>query len=297
VKGASPKGFAPFAFSVPVKLPRNFPIFSTIDRNASIEVMPRVLWLGALLANLSWAQAPVYTASSIVNAATNEPGAFAPLSLVSLFGRGLAYTTKALTADEIRNGQLPTTLIGTGVSVDSVAVPILFASPTQVNFLIPGNTRTGLRRLRLSREGAAGPEIDIRIGETAPGLFAMASQNAIATHADGRLVADDAPAEPGEVIILYAAGLGTTLPALNGMTLPTAAASISARRDLGVLFNGEPIADDLILYAGVTPGFAGLYQINFRIPAGAPANPEIRLRLKGQISPPSLSLPVRAPLQ
>jgi len=261
--------------------------------------MPRVLWLGALLANLSWAQAPVYTASSIVNAATNEPGALAPLSLVSLFGRGLAFTTKALTADEIRNGQLPTTLIGTGVSVsvDSVAVPILFASPTQVNFLIPGNTRTGLRRLRLSREGAAGPEIDIRIGDSAPGLFAIASQYVIASHIDGRLVAADTPAEPGEVIILYAAGLGTTLPALNGMTLPTAAASISARRDLDVLLNGEPIADDLILYAGVTPGFAGLYQINFRIPAGAPANPEIRLRLKGQVSLPSLSLPVRAPLQ
>lgn len=174
--------------------------------------MPRVLWLGALLANLLWAQAPVYNASSIVNAATNQPGAFAPLSLVSLYGRGLSFSTKALTADEIRNGQLPTTLIGTGVvvSVDSVAVPILFVSPSQVNFLIPGNVRTGLRRLRLSREGAAGPEIEVRIADTAPGLFAMYTQNVIASHADGRLVSADAPSEPGELIILYAAGLGAT---------------------------------------------------------------------------------------
>ncbi len=261
--------------------------------------MPRVLWLGALLANLLWAQAPVYNASSIVNAATNQPGAFAPLSLVSLYGSGLSYSTKALKTDEIRNGQLPTVLIGTGVvvSLDSVAVPILFVSPTQVNFLIPGNVRTGLRRLRLSREGAAGPEVEVRIADSAPGLFAMTSQSVIASHTDGRLVSADAPAEPGELIILYAAGLGATLPALSGLTLPTAAASISARRDLGVLLNGEPIADELIFYAGVTPGFAGLYQINFRVPAESAPNPEIRLRLPGQLSPPSLSLPVRAPLQ
>lgn len=278
---------------------KTFLIFSTNVRKASIEVMPRVLWLGAMLATLTWAQAPVYNSSSIVNAATNQPGALAPLSLVSLYGVNLAYATKALTADEIRNGQLPTTLIGTGVvvSIDSVAVPILFVSPSQVNFLIPGNTRTGLRRLRLSREGLAGPEIEVRIADSAPGLFPMSSQTVIASHADGRLVSADAPAEPGELIILYAAGLGATLPALNGLTLPTAAASISARRDLGLLLNGEPIADDLIYYAGVTPGFAGLYQINFRVPASITPNPEIRLRLPGQISPPSLSLPVRAPLQ
>jgi uncharacterized protein (TIGR03437 family) len=252
-----------------------------------------------MLATLTWAQAPVYNASSIVNAATNQPGALAPLSLVSLYGVNLSHASKALTTDEIRNGQLPTTLIGTGVvvSIDSVAVPILFVSPTQVNFLIPGNTRTGLRRLRLSRGAFSGPEIELRIADSAPGLFTLASQTVIASHTDGRLVSGDAPAEPGELIILYAAGLGATLPALNGLTLPTTAASISARRDLGVLLNGESIADDLIDYAGVTPGFAGLYQINFRVPVSTAPNPEIRLRLPGQISPPSLSLPVRAPLQ
>ena len=264
--------------------------------------MPAMGWLAATLALCLVAeaaepnrQAPVYSAASVVNAATNLPGPLAPLGLVSLYGKDLAVVTRALTPDDLRSGQLPTTLIGTGVSVaiDNIAVPIIFVSPNQVNFLIPGNIRTGRRQIRLLTNGKAGPDVEVQIAESSPGLFALDNSAVIATRGNGTLITAEEPARPGEILVLYAVGLGATQPAINGLTIPSAAASISARSQFSVLLNNEPVQDDSILYAGICPGYAGLYQINFRLPADTPADPEIRLRLPGQISPPRLYLTVR----
>jgi uncharacterized protein (TIGR03437 family) len=264
--------------------------------------MPAVAWLAATLVLCVIAgaaepnrQLPVYTGASIVNAATSEPGPLAPLGLVSLYGKDLAVVSRAITPDDVRNGQLPTTLIGTGVSIaiDNVAVPILFVSPGQVNFLIPGNIRTGRRRLRLLTNGKAGPEVEIEIAESSPGLFQMSTSAVIATRPDGSLITPESPAVPGEVLVIYAAGLGATQPAITGLIIPHAAASISARSQFAVLLNDVPLPDDHILYAGLTPGFAGLYQINCILPVDTPPDPEIRLRLPGQTSPPRLHLDVR----
>jgi len=261
--------------------------------------MPAVAWLAAtlFLCLIAEGAAPIYSGASIVNAATNEPGPLAPLGLVSLYGKDLAVVTRAITPDDLRNGLLPTTLIGTGVSIaiDNIAVPILFVSPSQVNFLIPGNLRTGRRLLRLLTNGRAGPDVEIQIADSSPGLFQMAENTVIATRPDGTLITAQSPAVPGEVLVIYAAGLGATLPAVTGLTIPVAAASISARSRFAVLFNGIPAPDDHILYAGVTPGYAGLYQINCRLPIDLPADPEIRLQLPGRTSPPRLHLAVRIP--
>lgn len=264
--------------------------------------MPAVAWRAATLVLCLIAEAaepnrqtPVYTAASIVNAATNEPGPLAPLALVSLYGKDLAVTSRAISPDDVRNGLLPTTLIGTGVSIsiDNVVVPILFVSPAQVNFLIPGNIRTGRRQLRLLSNGKSGPDVEVVIADTSPGLFQMDPTAVIATRADGTLITPQAPASPGDVLVIYAAGLGATSPAVTGLSIPNAAASISARSQFAVLLNDQPVPDENILYAGVTPGFAGLYQINCRLPESTPPDPEIRVRLPGQTSPPRLYLSVR----
>jgi uncharacterized protein (TIGR03437 family) len=243
--------------------------------------------------------APFYTSESIVNAATNLPGPLAPLALVSMYGKDLAFVTRALTPDDLRGGYLPTTLIGSGVSItiDNIAVPVLFVSPTQVNFLIPGNIIPGRRSIRLSLNGRLGPDVAVQLAEASPGLFALEDAIAIATHADGSLVNRTSPAVPEEVVVVYAAGLGVTQPTVNGLAVPSSAATISARSKFEVLLNGEPIPDDHILYAGITPGFAGLYQVNCRIPRSAPADPEIRFRIMNQISPSSVRMPLRAELR
>ncbi len=75
------------------------------------------LLLALLLANAAWGQAPVYSADSMVNGSNYAPGPFAPNSIVSIFGSGLAWSSQGVTAADIVNNTLPTALNGTQVLV------------------------------------------------------------------------------------------------------------------------------------------------------------------------------------
>jgi len=50
-----------------------------------------------------------------------------------------------------------------------------------------------------------------------------------------------------------------------------------------------------VFYAGLAPGYAGLYQINVVLPEDLPSDPEIRVSVGSQSSPGGLKLPVRLP--
>jgi len=112
-------------------------------------------------------------------------------------------------------------------------------------------------------------------------------------HLDGRLVTSDAPAKAGEVILLYAGGLGRTSPDTSTGRIASFAAPIQAVAQLQVLLNGKAAPPGSIAYAGLAPGFAGLYQINLLVPSGLPPNPEIRISIGQQISPPLVLLPLQ----
>jgi uncharacterized protein (TIGR03437 family) len=49
----------------------------------------------------------------------------------------------------------------------------------------------------------------------------------------------------------------------------------------------------LIQYAGLTPGWAGLYQINLIVPGNVGTDPEISVAIGDQASPAGLKLAVR----
>ncbi|MDX2154623.1 MAG: hypothetical protein SFV54_28025 [Bryobacteraceae bacterium] len=230
---------------------------------------------------------PTYTASSLVNAATNLPGPLAPNTIASLYGTGLAWGTRAITGEDLRGGYLPTRLIGSGVVVHlaRIAAPLYYVSPTQINLLVPSSIQPGEYVLQTTLDGRAGPEVRVTLLPAAPGLFLSGAEWAVATRPDGTVVDAQSPARPGEVIVFYATGLGPVTPRVADGELPERAAVIVGRKQFVLRLNGVPVNDDRILYVGVTPGFAGLYQINVALPEDAPDDPEVEIQVGDYGSP------------
>jgi uncharacterized protein (TIGR03437 family) len=239
------------------------------------------------------AAAPSYTASSIVHAATFEPGVIVPNGLATIFGFELSYVTRALSAADLRGSQLPQALPGTGVQilVNGLLAHPVYVSPGQINFLAPSILRAGTATVTVVRNGIAGNAANVRVANAQPGLFPLEPGYAVAAHADGSVITRSHPARTGEVVVLYAAGLGQTSPAVPQGEIARAAALIERAEEFRVVIDGRTVSEG-ILYAGVTPGYAGLYQVNLRLPEWTGPDAEIRLMQGDVVSPGGIRIPV-----
>jgi len=259
-------------------------------------VVLRVFFLipGLLLAQ-SDVGFPSYSAASVANAASNVPGSFAPNTLISIYGTNLSFSTAAIGEADIRSGNLPTSLGSTPVRVllSGQFANLYYVSPHQVNALIPTHLLPGPVTLQVILSVRAGPPVTIMLEESAPALFEGPDRFVIATHGNGPVVTAETPATPGEVVVLYATGLGPTSPMTPSNRIPSVPAKLTNFGAFQVWLNGVPVTKDRILYAGVTPGFAGLFQINIQLPEGATADPEIRVGTSERMSPEGRYLRVR----
>ncbi len=60
-----------------------------------------------------------------------------------------------------------------------------------------------------------------------------------------------------------------------------------------MLLNGTAVESARIGYAGLSPGFAGLYQINVQLPEDLETDPEIRIALGEEMSQEGVKLPAQ----
>jgi uncharacterized protein (TIGR03437 family) len=253
--------------------------------------------LGALAAILSIAAPtalpqlpstnPSYTAQSIVNSATQTAEALAPNTIATIYGTNLAFST--VSASGTVGGYLPESLGGVSVLVGGWLANVFYVSPTQINFLVPYEVTAGMFNIVVARQGIAGPAVPVQLNSTSPGMFVY-NGFVIATHLNGTLISSASPAAPGEIIVIYVDGLGRVAPDTTQGRIASSAASITAASQLQVLLAGTACPPGNILYAGLAPGFAGLYQVNLIVPPLTPPNPEIRISVGAQISPPGLTL-------
>ena len=94
-----------------------------------------------------------------------------------------------------------------------------------------------------------------------------------------------APAKRGDIVTLYATGLGPTSPSYAAGALPTSASSITGAIQVSIGGATLPAAD--VQYAGVSPSYAGLYQINLQLPTTlATGNQPVQVTVNGIASPP-----------
>lgn len=255
------------------------------------------LALAVLFAGTARGQAPAYSAAGIVNASNYAPGPFAPNSVLSLFGTNLAYSTQNLTSDAIVGGELPNQMAGVGVYVDGSLAPLLYVSPLQINFLVPVTEVTGAAQVTVVRQGVAGPTVTINLASAAPQLFDDPNNLGYVLAEDWNLgnavIAPNAPAQGGNILILFATGLGAVTPMTASGEVAEYASPIINAGSLKVTINGTALDPSAILYAGLTPGSAGLYQINLVLPANAGSNPLVQVSIGDQASAAGRQLAVQ----
>jgi uncharacterized protein (TIGR03437 family) len=177
--------------------------------------------------------------------------------------------------------------------IGSVLVNPLYVSPTQITFLVPPNLSAGNPKLVLTFNSRVGPTIPLQLVYASPALFQLDWQNALALGASGAVVTPDAPAQPGDLIVLYATGLGRTAPPVGYCELPTETAILERIADFTVVLDGVPVDSSSIGYAGIVPDSPGLYQIDVILPLTTGDNPQIQIGFQDSLSPAGVSLPVR----
>jgi len=205
--------------------------------------------------------APTFAAANVVNAASFAGGSVAPGGIVSLFGVGLGSNWASA------SGAVPTTLAKTKISLGGVPAPLFYASPSQVNLQIPYEV-DGATTLTLTRDDNDTTTVNLTVAAAQPGLFSADSSGtgpAAATLPDGSFLSSANPVatDGSGVVVLYATGLGRVNGAATTGVGASGAATVA--NQVKVSLGGHSIDPD---YAGLTPGFVGLYQINVRIPAG-----------------------------
>ena len=269
-----------------------------------MRLLLAVLTLAACLC----AQAPNYPAIGIVNGASWN-SSLAPNTIASIFGTQLSWNTQALGPGNIASGTLPTNLGGVQVLVGGCPpgepAPLFYVSPLQINFLVPNNLIPGPACVAVVRQGMHGPVVPITLNSAAPALFLTADGSPVATHLDWSLVTKDAPALVGEVIVLWGVGLGyvnsgagcfdnTGTPDVgpDGELAP-GPEPLCDMQDFNVMIGGAAIDHSLILYAGLAPGFAGVYQVNVQMPAQFPAKHGVQLALGSIVSAAGVTLAVQ----
>lgn len=262
----------------------SFPFFGSLAepllRRAEAQVLPSVN--------------PTYSLESIANSAAGVTDLFSPNSFVSIYGGNLSFVTRALNEADIRAGQLPTVLLGSGVRAfaNSLSTNIYFVSPEQVNVLLPPSLAPGRVRLQLVNDGRAGPLVEINLREASPALFQQTAlwENeplVIATHGLEGVVTLEQPARIGELVVLYGSGFGPTIPPAQANEIPVAAAWVRDFERFEVWLDGIPANIEYVSYAGVTPYFGGLYQVNLVVPPGTGAHPEVRVGYRDPLDPGS----------
>jgi uncharacterized protein (TIGR03437 family) len=207
---------------------------------------------------------PMLTPSGILNNLNPVVGgAVAPGTVAQLFGQNMAAMLQSAPSVP-----LPTRLQGVQVVIGGFNAPLFYVSPTQLNIQVPSElepNRTYPALLAVNNAFSLPEPLDLVPLD--PGTVASTDGTLVAQHSDYSLVTQDNPAKPGESLIMYLVGMGATDQTVPSGTAapgdPLANASVQPQ----ITIDGQ---NAQIIFAGLTPGGVGLYQINFVVPPNVP---------------------------
>jgi uncharacterized protein (TIGR03437 family) len=201
---------------------------------------------------------PVVSANGVVNAASFAPR-ISPGALATVFGSNFALTNAGAQTP------LPTSVESVSVSVNGQLAPVLYVTPTQVNFQVPWETALGPATVTVAVNGGASNAVTVNVLGAAPGLFSTSSGQAIVQNSDYTLNSPSNPAKVGSTIIAYLSGSGSVSPAVADGAIAPIGTLVYANAASSASI-GSSTAQ--VAFAGLAPGFVGLVQVNIVVPSG-----------------------------
>lgn len=230
--------------------------------------------------------APLLTAGGVVHAASFESGVpIAPGSLITLYGARLSDGT-----GQAAGLPLPAALNGTEVRLGNRTLPLLFTSDGQLNAQVPYDVPVDTQhQISVQRGAAIAVPETMNVAAAQPGIFTKAQngsgQGAIVKQDGVTLAQPGTPVPRGEVVVIYCSGLGPVTPGVVAGRPAPASPLSSVVNPVTVTIGGKSAQ---ILFAGLSPGFSGLYQINAVVPgdSGTGDAVEVTIESAGQRSRP-----------
>jgi uncharacterized protein (TIGR03437 family) len=211
---------------------------------------------------------PVFRSDTVFNSSGSRSGVIAPGENITILGLGLGPSAGVAAPA----GTLPTTLGGVRVTINGADIPLSYASSFRIDGQVPfGLSTSAPASIQIRNNESTSSAISVIAQATVPGIYTLDPKGqgpAKASNQDGKLNSKLAPARVGEVIAVYATGLGAVAPASpagqNGPANPLSVVSQPVAASIG----GVPAA---VAFAGLAPGYVGIYQVNIMVPAGIPA--------------------------
>lgn len=259
-----------------------------------MRVAAGLLFSGFLIGLL--AQTPSVADGGVLNGASFVKGqAVAPGSLISIFGTNLA--TAAADADSI---PLSTSLGNVSVTFNGISAPMLNVRTGQINAQLPWSIPAGQATVVVTVGSAKSAPAKLQVNTFAPGIFGVA--NAAGTLGIAYNAADftlawpvgiipgltTRPAKAGDVLTILATGLGPVdTPVQDGTNTLDKLRNVTTPPQL--LVGGVAVDPKAILFAGLSPQFVGVNQVNFIVPTNTPAGTlqALQFQVGGVTSPAS----------
>ena len=234
---------------------------------------------------------PRVAPGGVVHSASFVLDPLAPGTIVSIFGSNLSSEPVSGGGRSASSIPLTTELAGTQLILGGRPLPILFSREDQVNAVVPFELADRLNEslpLLARRTDAASLSVSepVLVTVARPGVFtqnASGSGPGSVQNVHFQIVTPTRPVKAGDAIIIYGTGMGAVSPEVASGDPAPASPLARTAEDVTVTIGGRSAS---VLFAGLTPGFTSLYQVNAVVPAGVPAGEaELVVSIAGQASP------------
>ena len=187
---------------------------------------------------------------------------------------------------------LPTNLGGVSVKIGERFAPLFFVSRTQIIAMVPYEVSGQVNVQVVTGPRAGGNSVAVNLSPTAPGIFSTnlsgSGQGAI-LNADNSLAAPGGagrPAKRGDVVTIYASGLGPVTPTLpSGLEAGSGGTTIPTLVNQPTVRIGGQVAT--VNSTRLAAGYAGFYVITAQVPANASTGDNVPVQIttfEGQAS-------------